>query len=213
MAFTSAVLILFSLFVSFSANPFDSNPGQWWSIEMDISVQGEYQKSRDQKLVSGSYRFKLFYQAAMERDNGDYILYQGESRVNTFAWEEVADGQIWNLGKRLKPWIKLNYLIRKNRGIHADFETYLTHNYFDGVGKTIKVILPSSAENESIRPDSTYNNHITKGSNRISIPENLIYEKKESGKVFAWEWEKGKPGKKQRHSVVLTLKITRKQSK
>ncbi|MCK4836863.1 MAG: hypothetical protein KAT17_09505 [Candidatus Aminicenantes bacterium] len=210
MLLQSAILILFSLFLNFSTQVVDSNPAVWWTIELDISVQGKYQFTRDQKVISGSYQFRLFYQGAMERDNGDYILYQGESRVNILEWNEKVDDKIISLNNKLKPRIKLNYVIRKNKHIQVDFETYLTFKYFNHLGKAFKISLPCSAENHSIRPESRYNIFVKEGSNKISVPENRIYKQDDIHKVFRWDWEKIKSGKRQDHSVVLALKITKK---
>lgn len=213
MAFTFTILIILSLFGSFSHHPIESDPALWWTIELEMSVKGGYEISRDQKQITGHYRFGIYYQGATERDNGDYILYQGDSRLHSFQWHETAGNRTVSLGRKVEPRIKLNYLVRKQQHIHIDFECYPVYTHFNRIGGPSKIILPSSAENQAIKPDSTYNRHVTAGSNQVRLPEAGMYSGPESEKVLTWEWRKGNSGNRQWHSVVLTLKITRKQSR
>jgi len=200
----SLVLVIFLLVTSFG---FTGDSSFWWRIELSISVTGTYKFLKNKELFYGHYSFSGLWQGAMERDNGDYILYQGNDRILDINWIEEHNQEKFDQTKSVKPKLKLNYVLRRGGEIHFDFETFSFLVPFENHRKKFSLILPRSAENDSINQKIQYNKDVFSGTNRIKLPENRIYDEPSIQKKFEWSWKRKKGELSSTHSVGIKLKI------
>ncbi len=196
----------------------ESRVKYWWQIAIDISAVGQYEYRSDTDTIKGNYSIEIIQAAAVERDNGDYLFYQGDYKPVRLSWKETVYNknnvllQEYDLANRVSPEIKMHYVMRRGKKIDFDLAISPLSLPVGGVKPVIKLILPASAENEYINPTAKYNRGIVKGSNRISTIEKGIYQKKEVIETFKWDWQRVKkswPAISTSHSVEVKLKITR----
>lgn len=189
----------------------------WWQIEIAISVSGEYEYRNNINTSKGEYSFDVVLFASMERDNGDYLLYKGEKKIESISWKEVLyqkneSNKKVDLSKSISPVIELYYVMRREGKIHFDCAISSIPLPFASKKPAKKLILPRSAENEYINPKTQYNSGIVKGSNRVDVTETRIYQEKEISEVFNWSWQGARtawPLGSSSHSVELKLIIRR----
>lgn len=204
--------IIFGL-LSFSLKSLDQEHSFFWTIKMKLSVSGKYKNSDNDFIFSGKYSFDIIYKAGMERDNGDYVLYQGENKLFNVVWDEIIgkqspDNKKHSISEKIKSRLKLNYILRENGYICFCFEISSVWAPYDGQSLK-RILLPRSAENESIHFKIKYKKHITKGSNKIELKDNDIYIKDKIQKIFKWTWKKKEPTWENQHTVNLKLTIKR----
>jgi hypothetical protein len=195
-------------FSTLNFNYIDTNPSPplWWTIDIYISAEGKYQYPDNQQGISGVYDFQLKWQGAMERDNGDYLIYQGEDSLVSLKWSESQNNKIFDLCQTIKPKSKLNYVVRKKNSIHFDFEIF---SFITARGNaSFEIILPCSAENGLINPQKKYNRGVVTGSNEIYVSEKHLYQEKRIFEKFQWEWKRKGKSHNQDHTVVLEIIIT-----
>lgn len=181
----------------------------WWEVELEMSVTGNYRFKENNNTHNGEYSFEIHSTGALEQDmSKDYILYGGEPEITALNWKEsISNGrnspETINLEEKIKPELRLNYVIKENGKIYFDLEVFLK-------GPFDRFLLPRSALNKSINKKDKYNKNIVKGSNRVMVPEKPILGKEETIREFNWVWRRDKEGLLHSHSVVLKIKITRK---
>jgi hypothetical protein len=178
---------------------------------MQASVRGDYQLVNGNKPVSGHYQFQIFWQGSIERDNGDYILYQGGSELLFWQWNEMIEGQVRDMSSEFRPELEFNYVVRKEEKIHVDFKIRPLPKGSANSRPGTDIHFPQSAENEVIAPAVKYNRGICRGSNEIALIEDRIYKQSEIRKSYNWNWKS--PVINHSHSIAVELKITRKQKK
>lgn len=188
----------------------------WWQVELDMSVIGSYRFSENNYTHDGRYSFEIHSTGALEQDmSKDYILYGGEPETTVLEWKESVPGAqndpgAINLEEKIKPLLRLNYVLNESGSIYFDMEVFLETPHPDDSHPFSHFLLPRSALNKSINKKDKYNKNIVKGSNRVTIREKPILRKEETVKEFNWLWRRDKEGLLNSHSVVLTIKITRK---
>lgn len=202
------VLIFCVLGLPFHSGDQDISPSIWWTIEISASVSGNYRVDKNPLVLTGSYRFLFNCQGSIERDNGDYILYQGEKHIAGLNWIEERGGESFDLSQTMHPGFKLNYVIRREQVICLDFETFPVTA--GGKYLPIKIFLPCSDENGQINSRNRYNDRMVQGSNVIGVLEDRLYNVNRISEIFRWQWEKTERDGRQNHSVEFELKITRK---
>jgi hypothetical protein len=180
-------------------------------------VSGETSGAFDVRIgsvkVTGTYRFKFFWQGSMERDNGDYILYQGTGSVSDLEWREthrdIPTGKISHIpASERSPEYRMTYLLREGDVLtfSAAFSP-LVLNTPDHTSYT--VWLPRSAENPSSGSPHRYNRDVIEGSNRLDVVEKQIYRDDHIMKDFVWKWRRNGAAGSQRHRVEMRLKISK----
>ena len=191
----------------------DSSPPFWWAVELRISVQGDYRMVRENLPVNGRYQYRFFWRGSMERDNGDYILYQGDRELLFLKWHEALRNRIRDLSSLIKPEIIVNYVIRKDEKLHVDFNIRSPLSEAESAGSQMAIHFPQSAEHERIDSTVRYNRWIEQGSNEIAVTEDPIYRLTETNGQFKWDWRLKKPDRMQSHSVQVEFRLFRKQKK
>lgn len=194
----------------------ESGSKYWWQIEIVISAAGEYEYRKDGNTAAGKYAFDILLAASMERDNGDYLLYKGGTRIEKISWDETRYDRngvkkVFDLSEKIAPAAELYYVMRREGKIHFDYAISSIPLPFGVEKPALNLILPRSAENETINPKAQYNSGIVNGSNVVEVLEAKIYREKEMAKEFNWSWgRKGtKPPASSSHKVKLKLKIKR----
>ena len=180
---------------------------------MEISVSGKYESSNNDLMFSGTYSFDMICEASVERDNGDYICYKGHNKLSNIEWDEIIgkqspDNKKHSISEKIKPQLKLNYIVRENGYIYFNFEISSVWAPFDGQSLK-RILLPRSAENEIVSPKIKYKKYIIRGSNKIELLDSNIYIKNKLQKKFTWKWKKKEPTWENQHTVNLKLYIER----
>jgi hypothetical protein len=191
----------------------DSSPSFWWAVELRVSVQGDYRMVRENLPVNGRYQYRFFWRGSMERDNGDYILYQGDRELLSLIWHEAMQNRIQDLSSLIKPDIFVNYVVRKEGKLHVDFNIRSALSGAERTGSRMAIHFPQSAEHERIDSTVRYNRWIEKGSNEIAVAEDPIYSLAETNGQFKWDWCLKTPDRMHNHSVQVEFRLFRKPKK
>jgi hypothetical protein len=207
------VVIFVGLFIFSAESPGDSSPPYWWYMELHISVQGEYRMTEEDLPLSGRYRYSFSWQGSMERDNGDYILYQGNSDRLSLQWHEALKNRSRDMSQLIKPEIHVNYVVRKGGSIHVDFNISPVSSGSKQSPMGMAIHFPQSAEHEIIDSSARYNRWIRQGSNSIALVEEQLYKQMETAGRFNWKWLRKRPSGEHNHSVQVDLRIFRKPKK
>jgi hypothetical protein len=152
----------------------------------------------------------------MEYDySQDYILYQGDKKITALNWNEIVYNEKEGVKRRdlsntIKPDTRLNYVLRENRKLYFDLETFLETPILESTDPFHKFLLPRSALNKTINGQDKYNKYVKKGSNGVQLPIKLILDQTETIKEFHWQWRRTNHDFKNSHSVELKLKINKK---
>jgi hypothetical protein len=206
-----AVCLLLIMFPSGSSG--DPSPPYWWAIELRVSIQGDYRMIKENQPLSGRYRYRFLWRGSMERDNGDYILYQGDSELLFLEWHEAVQNQSRDLGRLIRPEIFVNYVVRKDSKIHVDFNIRPSAPGSEKASGRMAIHFPQSAEHEIIDPSNRYNRWVGEGSNTVALIERQIYDRIDTEGEFGWEWRLKRPAGEHHHSVRVELKLFRKLKK
>lgn len=194
----------------------ESDPGfqSWWQVELKMSISGDYGYNYNNKNHKGEYSFEILSTASMEQDcDKDYILYQGETNISVQKWKEIIDintPETTDLAEKMKPDIRMNYVLKENRKLYFDFEVFLKTPAPGNSNPLEKFLLPRSALNKTINQHDKYNKNVVNGSNKIQMPEKFILKQTETEKEFQWQWQRKKNGFSNTHSVKVELKIVKK---
>jgi hypothetical protein len=188
----------------------------WWQVELRLEVSGryEYRENPDSSEgISGHYTIILSAVGSLERDNGDYILYPGESRVVRVRWVESMGGesgrQVMDRSEQIKPELKFYYVLRRGSKIHLDFEVVSPWLAMERAAAYPDLLLPRSWENRLVHPGERYNKDIKEGSNRVCVPERPIYKREAVDDRFHWRWRRENLSASHDHRVDCRLKISR----
>lgn len=198
------VLVMFFLIPGIVST---TESGIWWQIELTVSVSGTYQLVANNEPFSGHYSFKGIWQGAMERDNGDYILYQGGHRVLTLDWVERYRKRQINQAGSVKPEVKLNYVLRSKGNLDFDFEIFSVLVPLETSKKKYNLILPRSAENDSIDRKNQYNKGVNSGANLLRLTEQRVYRERTVQKKIRWSWNRKLGDFTSEHSVDVVLLV------
>ena len=166
----------------------------WWPIEVSGEASGAFDIQIGTIRVTGTYRFNFSWEGSMERDNGDYILYQGTSGVSDMDWQEthrdIYTGKISRIPtSERSPEYQMTYLVRE-----GDVLTFsgaflpLVLNAPDHTSYT--VWLPRGAESPTHGLPHRYNRDVIGGSNRLDVVEKQIYRKDHTTRKFVWRWRR-----------------------
>lgn len=207
------LLVLFTVLLFPVAVAEDSGTPFWWALELRISVQGNYRMVGETLPMTGRYQYRFFWQGSMERDNGDYVLYQGDSELLSLEWHEAVQNRIQDLSNLIKPEIFVNYVVRKGGKVHVDFNIRSVPSGAGNTGGRMAFHFPQSAEHEVIDSSVRYNRWIEYGSNTIAIAEDRIYDLTETHGQFKWEWRLKRPDREHNHSVQVEFTFFRKPKK
>ena len=214
MDYRFCILIIIIALLPFHLKSLDQEHSYFWTIKMEIFVSGKYESSNNDLMFSGKYSFDIICKSSIERDNGDYICYKGHNKLSDIEWKEMIGKEFSNdkeedISDKIKPQLKLNYIVRENGNIYFNFEISSVWVPYQAQNFSRRIILPRSAENEIASTKIKYKKYITKGSNKIELLDSNIYIKNKLQKNFKWKWRKKEPSWENQHTVNLKLYIER----
>lgn len=204
------IFILFSVLLFPAAVADNPPPPFWWAIELQVSIQGNYRFAEGNMPITGEYRYRILWKGSMERDNGDYILYQGIAKLLSLRWDETQEGRSRDMSNLVKPEIAFNYVVRKGKKVHVDFNIKPGSKNTPGGHPWPDIIFPQSTEHEVIEPAIKYNRGVHHGSNEVAVVEEQLYNLTETGGRFNWEWRLDGLARKHHHAVLVEFRLFRK---
>lgn len=166
---------------------------QWWEIKIVLVSNGEYLTKEKKTEYLGQYSYSLQWTGSMEPDEGDFIIYHEHSEL--LRWEAQEKAQSPNSTVTLssddfleKPSFKFNCLLQREGKIHFDFLIKGISVPQNESKHKFNLILPVSKENTSQFSTENYNPHVYKGSNKILLNKEDIFNDSVK-KRFAWSWQ------------------------
>jgi len=202
-------LLVLSLVLILPAGSHVSGPGQdpplWWEIILDLRTQGEYRLEGREGRFLGNYTFAVRWLGSMERDDDDYLLYPLDCELRTWDAQETASASnavtFFTTGDfRDRPSFVFNYIFRQGQELHLDFGVNgIVIPQAEGPDRTL-LLFPASAENNQHDNEISYNNFVTKGSNRIALEETEIYAGSLK-RTYSWTWKNRRWTLKQQQTI------------
>jgi hypothetical protein len=172
---------------------------------MDLGAQGEYRLEGGEGRFIGTYAFAVRWLGSMERDDDDYLLYPLDCELR--AWDARETASASNADKfnttsdfKDRPSFIFNYIFRKGNELHLDFIVNGIVIPQAEAQEKILLLFPSSAENNQRDSEMSYNNFVTKGSNRIALEETEIYAGPLE-RTYSWTWKNQKWMMKQKQTI------------
>lgn len=181
-------------------------------VQVHLVVEGEYAASRPGFSVCGSYVLVLSTCALLERDNGDFILFnlhecaQDDPQVN---WRESVETG----GKRrtycandlIKPQLMTRFALREGGEVRLDLlvsGAAATPGLADW-GKTL--LFPRSHTGIGDESEKRYRRGILHGSNRLQWKEARMDRPGGTRGRIAWDWGEGDGQWEHTQSVRVTF--------
>jgi hypothetical protein len=187
------LVVLFIVPPQILANPLqNADIRPWWNIKMTVKVRGEYRLESREARYEGSYAFTIVWTGAMQKDDGDYLLYHNTCELSHWAAEEkaVTSESVKLLTTKdfmVKPELKVNYILRKEDGLYIDFVVVGFDVPQSASSESFYLNFPASKENAANLANASYDLHIKKGSNKIVLEEKSLLKATE--KAFSWTWK------------------------
>jgi hypothetical protein len=205
------VLILLGIFLSVGGWAEDLERNWWWDVTIEISVKGEYVCGIDEGEgdVEGQYSFVVASVSGMERDNGDYLLYPGESRILSLDWVESRGGRVSNVGHLVKPRLLVNYVLRESGRVVFDLEMKSLWLEMERGAVCRHLLLPRSRENRLLHPKDHYNRDVREGSNQVRIKDKPLYKRDETEAASRWRWRRSGAEGRHEHTVECKVSVKR----
>jgi len=191
----------------------------WWQIILHLEAEGEYGLESGDRSSTGHYTFALRWRGLMERDEDDYLIYSLEDELQQWTASETtftadAATRATTTDFRDRPSLAFRYIIRRAGQLHLDFlVTGIVVPQAESEDSFV-LLFPSSAENNQRDQQISYNQHVTKGSNRITLEEREMYADRVD-RTYSWGWENRswtlKPNRtvlvRHAHSVIVRLSV------
>lgn len=167
----------------------------WWEMKITVEGRGEYEARLDARPArySGSFAFTFVWSGTLRKDDQDYLLVHNTCDLIAWRIEErgSADEALTTLTTADigdKPELKVNYVLRKEDGLHIAFEV----TGFDvpklAGADAFPLVLPASAERGSSTGGRKYDLLVKSGSNKVIIDEDRL-ARGPVDKAFAWTWK------------------------
>lgn len=164
----------------------------WWEIKLLLITKGNYKINEGQSSYPGNYSFTFLWTGCMEKDNGDFLLYRENVKLLQWEVQETALFPdflrvLYTSNFLVKPSFNLNYILKKEGKLIFDFSVegfYVPHNTSNN---KFYLNLPVSKENSQKFSELSYDLHLNKSSNNISLKEKEIYHDSVE-KYFSWKW-------------------------
>jgi len=122
----------------------------------------------------------------MERDEEDFLLYH--ARQDLLEWDiQEEPGASSSEATKEKPEFIFRYILRRNDALHFDFRVEGITVPMSPFPFKFRLLLASSRENSLQSPETDYNAHITKGSNRVHLKKKELLQERVY-KTFNWSW-------------------------
>lgn len=206
-----SLLILLGIFLSVAGWAEEPERNWWWEVTIEVAVKGEYRCIAEEGVrgVEGQYSFVLENVSGMERDNGDYLLYPGESRILELDWVETDAGRMSNVGSLVKPQLIVNYVLREGGRVVFDLEMKSSWLEMERGEVCRHLLLPRSRENRRLHPRDHYNRDVRDGSNQVKIPDKPLYKQDETEAATRWRWERTEAGGRHEHTVECGISVKR----
>jgi hypothetical protein len=165
-----------------------------WSVELTLAVQGQYRMDDKAGPRSGHFAFTIRWKGTIEEDEDDYRLVHNAAELLNWQADETQppgsrEKSLTTDDFEDKPIFHFNYILQENEEVQLDFS-------MDGFpvpcgpsDNKFLLVLPESAMSTHPGPGPNYDNNITRGSNRISVPRDGVL----AGPLersFAWSWKR-----------------------
>lgn len=194
---TSAVLLLLA-FRGQTADPprrghSSQHPPKKWEVRVDLKTVGDYRLDEGGPNFSGHYSFAILWTGWLEKDDHDYLLYRLDSRLCDWNAQETTslttgEAALSTKDFQERPAFALKYILRNGEDLTLDFIVDPISVPVAGPEDAFPLLLPSSAQNVQHEAQVDYNSGVFEGSNRVELPESMIY----AGPVvrtYAWSWK------------------------
>jgi hypothetical protein len=174
--------------------PLASRPGpQWWEVTLNLKTAGEYKLDEGDSVFVGRYSFSIRWRGWLEKDDEDYLLYRLDCQVCDWKAQETASGpertEILTADEvECRPAFNLKYFIRRDKLLDLDFAIECLTFPLSRAEEALPLLLPSSAQDEQREAALDYNSGVAKGSNRVAVEEEAIYQGP-LAKKYGWSWK------------------------
>jgi hypothetical protein len=189
------LLALASSGLAFDPGAVRSRPGADavpWSVELTLSVRGQYRLTGRTGPVSGDYAFTVLWKGSLEPDDVDWRLVHKSCDLLDWRIEERPPTQA--RGEVLtekdvpeKPVFQFRYVLQDQGLVEFDFRTEGFSVPLTPSPEKFALILPSSARTGRSGGAPNYDALLVKGSNRVVIPQDEMGTEPIE-KTFAWGW-------------------------
>jgi hypothetical protein len=171
----------------------DSQTSQWWEVSVTLKTDGDYKLDEGGPTFAGRYSFAICWTGWLEKEDQDYLLYHLDSHLLDWKAEETASltensGFLTAEDFRERPTFSLKYIIRDGEDLCLDFIVDPMAVPQARPEGGFALLLPSSKQNDQRESQISYNAHVTKGSNRVEIPESAIYAGAVA-RTYTWAWK------------------------
>lgn len=186
----------------FQARPHDvlpqdrETPPRWWEITLLLKTDGDFKLDEGGLSTVGNFSFTVQWTGWLEKDDHDYVLYRLDCKLcdwearETFFLSEATRVLTTNDFPD-KPDFSLKYLIRVGNNLNLDFLVNGMAVPQADSDDPFPLLLPSSEQNDQKKAEIRYNDCVTKGSNRVEVPEGELYSGPVS-RAYAWIWKNQK---------------------
>ncbi len=191
---TAIVWVLASAALGFQ--PAGSRPGPRtsprWGLELELKVSGHYRVYQATGPIVGQYSFAVRWKGMMERDDVDWRLVHKSSELVDWKAEETPSPQ--GPGRVLtsqdfpdKPVFRFLYVLQNEGLIEIQFGTEGFEVPLTPTTQKFPLILPRAAQRARAHGEPSYDQHLTKGSNKILFPEAEMGSSRLE-REFSWSW-------------------------
>lgn len=162
-----------------------------WTIEVTLSVTGQYRVTGRQGAISGDYSFTFLWKGTLEPDDVDWrLVHKSCELVNWKAQERPelrAAGEVLNEGQvPEKPVFHFRYVLQDQDRVEFDFSTEGFAIPLNASAEKFQLILPSSAKAHR-SGEAPYDGLVNKGSNRVAIAADDLGRERVD-RTFEWGW-------------------------
>jgi hypothetical protein len=169
------------------------HPPRKWEVRIDLKTVGDYRFEEGGPNFNGHYSFAVRWTGWLERDDHDYLLYRLDSRLCDWEAQETAsltteERVLSTKDFDQRPAFALRYVIRDGDDLSLDFIVDPLSVPQARPEDAFPLLLPSSAQNGQRQSQVDYNSGVTVGSNRVELPESMIYAGPVT-RTYTWSWK------------------------
>ncbi len=162
-----------------------------WTIEVTLSVTGQYRVTGRQGALSGDYAFTFLWKGSLEPDDVDWRLVHKSCEL--VDWKAQERPELRAAGEALtegevpeKPVFHFRYVLQDQDQVEFDFSTEGFPIPLNASTEKFQLILPSSAKTRR-SGEALYDGLVNRGSNRVAIPADAL-GREPVDRTFDWGW-------------------------
>jgi hypothetical protein len=167
-----------------------------FQVQLRLCVEGEYRSTHAPDRFHGKYRCILNARAGLERDNGDYILYQLEKREgddSEVVWTEwngePGTEQACSLDDCVHPQMEVRFALREQGKVVLDFLVGADVQTPGLERLKRKFTWPRGFTAAGGDPEERYRQGIYQGSNRVEWLESAMKQSPGVQGERNWSWK------------------------